>query len=89
MIDHQLTRREAVDFGTRLETLCEEFSERERDFLKTVLRLAAADAWAHMNGPLVESSIRDLVLDIHQAGATDAISLNPLPIPPASKGPIA
>lgn len=89
MTEHQLTRREASDLGARLEALCEEFSAREQEFLKAAFRLAAADAWVHTNGPLAESSIRDLVLDIQQAGANDAISLNPLPIPREPKGPIA
>ncbi len=88
MTEQQLTRQEAAEFGVKLEELCAVFSAREQEFLKSTLRLAAADAWAHTNGPLEEISIRDLVLDIQAASAIDAISLNPLPIPLHSKGPI-
>lgn len=86
MTEHQLSRREAADLGERLEALCEQFSVKEQEFLKAALRLAAADAWVHANGPLLENSIRELVLDIQQAGDAGAISLNPLPIPLEPKG---
>jgi hypothetical protein len=85
MTDIGLTRHEAADLGTRLEALCENLSLKERDFLESALRLAAADAWAHRGTP-AGSGIRDLVLDIHLASATDSISLNPLPIPLTPKG---
>jgi len=88
MIDDHLSGSEAVDLGTRLETLCLEFSPREQEFLKSALGLAAAESWARADEPLPERSIQDLILDIQQAGAAGAISLNPLPIPPTPKGPI-
>jgi hypothetical protein len=87
MTDDHLSGSEATDLGTRLETLCREFSPRQQEFLKSALRLAAADLWARTNEPLPERSIRDLILDIQLAGAAGAISLNPLPIPPNQKGP--
>lgn len=86
MADDHLSGSEAVDLGTRLEALCREFSPKQQAFLKSALGLAAAELWAHTNDPLPERSIQDLIVDIQQAGATGAISLNPLPIPVNSKG---
>jgi hypothetical protein len=86
MADDQLSGSEAEALGTRLETLCGEFSPREQEFLKSALGLAAAELWAHTNDPLPERSIQDLIVDIQQAGAVGAISLNPLPIPVNPKG---
>jgi len=87
MTDDHLSGSEAADLGTRLETLCREFSPRQQEFLKAALRLAAANLWAHRNDPLPESSIQELIVDIQLAGAAHAISLNPLPIPLNQKGP--
>jgi hypothetical protein len=86
MADDHLSEREAEELGARLEALCLRFSSREREFLEAALRLAAADLWARSSEPVPESGIKDLVVDIQQAGAAHAISLNPLPIPLDSKG---
>lgn len=85
----QLSGSEVAALGARLEALCREFSPSEQAFLKLALRLAAANLWAHTTDPLPDSSIQDLILDIHQAGSAHAISLNPLPLPQSPKGPIA
>ena len=84
--DH-LSRSEAEELGARLEALCREFSPRQQEFVKSALRLAVAEAWARNSESVPESTIKDLIVDIHQAGAARAISLNPLPMPPNSKGP--
>jgi hypothetical protein len=89
MTDDHLSGSEAEELGARLEALCREFSPRQQEFLKAALRLAAADVWARTNESLSESSIQDLIVDIQQAGAAHAISLNPLPLPLHLKGPIA
>jgi hypothetical protein len=86
MTEHQLTRIEAADLGTRLDAICETFSIPEQEFLKAAFRLAAAAAWVHTHVPLVESTIRELILDIYQAGDGSTITLNPLPIPIKPKG---
>jgi len=88
MTDEHLTGSEAADLGARLEALCREFSPKQQEFLKEALRLAGADLWARTDEPLPERSIQELVVDIQQAGAAHAISLNPLPIPANPKGPI-
>lgn len=88
MTDDHLSGREAEELGARLEAMCREFSPRQQEFLKAALRLAAADVWARTNEALSESSIQDLIVDIHQAGAAQAISFNPLPLPPNPKGPV-
>jgi hypothetical protein len=88
MIDDHLGQLEAEELGARLEALCQELSPRQHEFLKAALRLAAADLWARMDEPAPENSIQDLIVDIQQAGAARAISLNPLPIPQNPKGPI-
>lgn len=89
MADDHLSASEAEELGSRLEALCREFSSRQREFLKTALRRAAADLWARSSESPAESGIQDLIIDIQQAGAAHAISLNPLPLPANPKGPIA
>lgn len=89
MNDDHLRSDEAIDLGMKLEAMCGELSPRQREFLRTALGVAAADLWARTNESLADRSILDLVVDIQAAGAADAISLNPLPIPRESKGPIA
>ncbi len=86
MTDEYLTQLEAADLGNRLEEFCGDITTKQNNFLKAALQVAAADAWLHANGPLPESSIRDLVLDIHRAEASDVIGVNPLPLPKRSKG---
>ena len=56
-------------------------------FSKTALRVAASDLWAGAGESLPRDGIQDLILDIQQAGAARAISLNPLPIPRNLEGP--
>jgi hypothetical protein len=87
MSDNHLSGSEAAALGARLETLFREFSSSEQAFLRMALRLAAANLWARTTDPLPDSSIQELIVDIHQAGAAHAISLNPLPIPLTPKGP--
>jgi hypothetical protein len=89
MNDDHLRSDEAIDLGMKLEAMCGELSPRQREFLRTALGVAAADLWARTNESLADRGILDLVVDIQAAGAADAISLNPLPIPRESKGPIA
>jgi hypothetical protein len=86
MTEDHLSGSEAADLGTRLDTLCREISPRQTEFLKSALRLAAAALWARTNQPVPERGIQDLIVDIQQAGAAGAISLNPLPIPLKPKG---
>jgi len=86
MADDHLSGSEAEELGARLEALCRDFSSRQREFLKAALRLAAADLWARSSEPVPERSIQDLIVDIQQAGAAHAISLNPLPMPLDLKG---
>ena len=88
MTNDYLSESEAQELGARLEAVCREFSSRQLEFLKTALRLAAADLWARGSESPSESGIQDLIVDIQQAGATHAISLNPLPLPLTPKGPI-
>jgi methionyl-tRNA synthetase len=88
MIDDHLGESEAEELGARLEALCQELSPRQQEFLRAALRLAAADLWARTSEPTQENSIQHLIVDIQQAGAARAISLNPLPIPPNPKGQI-
>lgn len=89
MSDDHLSNDEALDLGRKLEATCRELSARQQEFLKTALGVAAANIWARTNESLTDRSILDLVIDIQAAGAADAISLNPLPIPREPKGPIA
>lgn len=89
MTDDHLSGSEAEELGVRLEEMCQEFSSRQRAFLKTALGIAAADLWARADEPRSEFTIQELVVDIQQAGAARAISLNPLPSPSMPKGPIA
>jgi hypothetical protein len=88
MANDHLSENEAHELGARLEAVCQEFSSRQREFLKTALRLAAADVWARSSESPPETGIQDLIIDIQQAGATRAISLNPLPLPINPKGTI-
>ena len=89
MPDDTLSSAEAAAFGAKLEQLGRSLSSAELGFLKATLRLAAANLWARMAEPPAESSLQELVIDIHQASGAQAISLNPLPIPSDMKGPIA
>jgi len=88
MTDDHISESEAEDLGGRLEALFREVAPRQQEFLKTALRLAAADMWAGTSESPSQNSIQDLILDIQQAGAARAISLNPLPIPLDPEGPI-
>ena len=88
MPDDSLSGEEAAAFGTKLDQLGRILSPAELGFLKATLRLAAANLWARTAEPPADSSLRDLVIDIHQASAAHAISLNPMPIPSDMKGPI-
>jgi hypothetical protein len=89
MTDDWLSESEAKEVGARLEALCRELSPRQHEFLKEALSLAGADLWARTNGAPANRAIQELIMDIQQAGAAHAISLNPLPIPQQPKGPIA
>lgn len=89
MTDDHLNVNEAKEFGAKLEALCRDFSSKQQEFLKMALRLAAADLWARSSEPPSESAIRDLIVDIQQAGAAHAISLNPLPMPLDPGGPLS
>jgi hypothetical protein len=85
-VDH-LGGAEAAEFGAKLDQLGQSLSPAELRFLEAALRLAGANLWAHTTGLPSGSSLQDLVIDIQQASAAHAISLNPLPIPSDMKGP--
>jgi hypothetical protein len=89
MPDDSLSGEEAAAFGAKLDQLGRSLSSAELGFLRGTLRLAAENLWARTAEPPADSSLQDLVIDIHQALAAQAISLNPIPLPPHMKGPIA
>jgi hypothetical protein len=86
MPDDTLSGEEAAALGAKLDRLSRSLSPVELEFLKAALGLAAATLWAHTPQSLAGSSLQDLVIDIHEASAAGAISLNPVPLPPQMKG---